>query len=101
MWTKQYIFNPTKEEYFKSKHPVATSSMLMPVILYYLIITLAGADQYNWFIIIGAIGCLVLGAGLAYGFAVKVKIYQKTLTPALCFISGMMLIILSLLFLFW
>ena len=100
MWTKQYILKPTKEEYFNSKHPVATSSMLVPVILYDLIITLAGADQYNEWIIIGAVGSLIFGAGLVYGFAVKVKIYQNVLLPALCFISGMTLTVLSLLFLF-
>ena len=100
MWTKQYIFKPTKEEYFKTKHPIATSSMLVPMILYYLVITVAGADQYSGWIMVGAVGCLVFGIGLSYAFAVKVKIYQKVLLPVLCLILGMALIAVSLFILF-
>ena len=100
MWTKRYIFKPTKEEYFKTKHPIATSSMLVPMILYYLIITFAGVDRYSWWIMVGFIGCLILGVGLAYLFAVKAKIYQKALLPTLCLMLGMILIVASLLFLF-
>ena len=100
MWTKRYILKPTKDEYFKTKHPIATSSVLVPMIIYYLIITFAGADRYNWWIMIGAVGCLILGVGLAYAFAVKVKIYQRVLLPTLCLIFGMILIVTSLLFLF-
>lgn len=100
MWTKQYIFKPTKDEYFKTKHPIATASLLVPLILYYLIIAFAGADRYNWWIIVGFVGCLILGVGFAYAFAVKVKIYQKVLLPTLCLIFGLLLIVASLLFLF-
>lgn len=101
MWTKQYIFKPTKEEYFKTKHPIATSSMLLPMILYYLIIVFGGADQYNWWIMVGFVGCLILGVGLGYGFAVKIKIYQKVLLPVLCLLFGTTLIVVSLFILLW
>ena len=74
--------------------------MLVPMILYYLIITLAGADRYNWWIMVGAVGCLVLGIGLSYAFAVKAKIYQKVLLPVLCLVLGMALIAVSLFILF-
>ena len=99
MWTKQYIFKPTKEEYFKTKHPIATLFMLVPMILYYLTIAFGGADKYNWWILGGFVGCLILGVGLAYIFAVKVKIYQKVLLPTLCLILGTVLIVVSLLIL--
>ena len=85
MWTKRYILKPTKDEYFKTKHPIATSSVLVPMIIYYLIITFAGADRNNWWIMIGVVGCLILGVGLAYAFALKVKIYQKVLLLAKTF----------------
>ena len=101
MWTKQYIFKPTKEEYFKTKHPIATASMIVPMLLYYLIITFDGADRYNWWIMVGFIGCLILGVGLAYAFAVKVKIYQKALLPILCLLFGTVFIVVSLFILFW
>ncbi len=100
MWTKRYILKPTKDEYFKTKHPIATSSILVPTIIYYLIITFAGADRYSWWIMVGVVGCLILGIGLAYAFAVKMKIYQRVLLPTLCLIFGMILIVTSLLFLF-
>ena len=101
MWTKRYIFKPTKEEYFKTKHPIAISSMLVPMLLYYLIITFGGADRYNWWIMVGFVGCLILGVGLGYAFAVKVKIYQKILLPILCLLLGTALIAVSLFILFW
>ena len=100
MWTKRYIFQPTKEEYFKTKHPVATASMLVPMILYYLIIAFAGTDRYSWWIMVGFVGCLVLGIGLGYAFAVKMRIYQKVLIPTLCLLFGSTLTVVSLLFLF-
>lgn len=100
MWTKQYIFKPKKEEYFKTKHPIATASMSIPMILYYLAISFFGVDRYNWWIMVGFVGCLVLGIGLTYAFAVKVKIYRKILLPALCLIVGVILVTVSLLFLF-
>ena len=98
MWTKRYIFKPTKEEYFKTKHPIAIASMLVPMILYYLTITFAGADRYNWWIMVGFVGCLVFGIGLVYAFAVKIKIYQKVLLPTLCLLFGAVLIVVTLLF---
>ena len=98
MWTKQYIFKPTKEEYFKTKHPIATASMSIPMTLYYLAISFFGVN--SWWIMVGFVGCLVLGIGLVYAFAVKVKIYQKILLPALCLIVGVILVAVSLLFMF-
>ena len=102
VWTKQYIFKPTKEEYFKTKHPIAMLSMVVPMGVYYLTITLmiafAGADRYNWWMMVGFVGSLVLGIGLAYAFAVRLKIYQKVLLPILCIIFGVLLIASSLLF---
>ena len=97
MWTKQYIFKPTKEQYFKTKHPIACASMLLPMLLYYMVILFA---DNSWWILVGFIGALILGIGLAYGYAVKVKIYQKILLPILCLASGAILIVVSLLFLF-
>ena len=98
MWTKRYIFKPTKEEYFKTKHPIAIASMLVPMILYYLTITFAGVDRYNWWIMVGFIGCIVLGIGVLYAFAVKIKIYQKVLLPTLCLLFGAVLICVTLMF---
>jgi hypothetical protein len=100
MWSKRYILNPTKDEYFKTKHPIAISSMLVPMMVYYLIVAFAGADRYDWWIMVGFIGCLIFGVGLGTAFAVKVKIYQKVILPTVCLILGMILIVASLIFLF-
>ena len=100
MWTKRYIFNPTKEEYFKTKHPIATSCMLIPMFLYYLIITVAVADHYNWWIMVGFAGCLILGVGLAYTFAIKRMIYKQSLWPLICLLAGVVLIAVSLVLVF-
>ena len=100
MWTKRYIFNPTKDEYFKTKHPIATSCMLIPMVLYYLIITFGGADNYNWWLMVGFAGCLILGVGLGYTFAIKRKIYKQTLWPFLCLLAGVILIAISLVLVF-
>lgn len=100
MWTKQYIFKPTKEEYFKTKHPIATASILIPMILFYLIIAFGGADRYNWWMMVGFLGCLIFGVGAAYTFAFKRKIYEKALFPVLCLLFGGVLIATSLIILF-
>ena len=100
MWTKRYILHPTKEEYFKTKHPIATSSMLVPMILYYLLIAFSGVDTHNWWIIVGFLGCMMIGAGIAYAFAVKRKIYEKVLFPILCLLFGGTLLVVSLFLLF-
>ena len=67
------------------------------MMLYYVIIMFA---DNSWWIMVGFVGSLVLGIGFAYAFAVKVKIYQKVLLPILCLISGVILIMVSLLLLF-
>ena len=100
MWTKRYILHPTKEEYFKTKHPIATSSMLAPMILYYLLIAFSGVDTHNWWIIVGFLGCMMIGAGIAYAFAFKRKIYEKVLFPILCLLFGGTLLVVSLFLLF-
>ena len=100
MWTKRYIFNPTKDEYFKTKHPIATSCMLIPMLLYYLIITFGGADNYNWWLMVGLAGCLILGIGLGYSFAIRRKIYKKTIWPFICIFAGVVFITVSLVFVF-
>ena len=100
MWTKRYILNPTKEEYFKTKHPIAASCMLFPMMLYYLIITFGGADNYNWWLMVGFAGCLILGVGLGYTFAIKRKICKQTLWPFLCLLAGVILIAISLVLVF-
>lgn len=94
MWTKQYLLHPTKEEYFKTKHPVATSSMLIPMCIYYLYI--AVSEINSWWVVCGMLGSMVFGAGLAYLFAVKVKIYAKVHVPILALISGSIIVIISL-----
>lgn len=99
MWTKRYILHPTKEEYFKTKHPIATSAMLVPMILYYLLIVFSGADVHRWWILVGFLGCLIMGAGIVYAFAVTRKIYEKGLLPVLGILSGGILLVVSLFFL--
>lgn len=100
MWTRRYILHPTKEEYFKTKHPIATSSMLVPMILYYIFVIFSNADTHNWWIIVGFLGCLITGIGIAYAFAVKKRIYEKAWLPVLCLSLGGALLVVSLLFLF-
>ena len=100
MWTKRYIFNPTKDEYFKTKHPIAISCMLIPMVLYYLIITFGGADNYNWWLMVGFAGCLILGMGLGYSFAISRKIYKQTIWPFICVFAGAVFITVSLVFVF-
>ena len=96
MWTKRYLTNPTKEEYFKTKHPIPTFSMLVPLLIYYLFCAIRGINS-PW-MLAGIVGCLILGVGLAYAFAIKLKIYKKILLPVLCLLSGGILIAVSLFF---
>lgn len=108
MWTKRYILNPTKDEYFKKtqgecftySHPIATGSVLAPMLISLLIIGLAGADRYNWWIAVEFVGSLIFGIGLSYSFAVMMKIYQKVWLPILFLILGLILIVVSFIFLF-
>lgn len=99
-WTKRYIFNPTKEEYFKTKHPIASASMLVPMILYYLIVTFAGADTYNWWLIVGFFGSMIFGVGVGYTFAVIKKIYEKVWLPIMHLLLGAIIIAVGLFFCF-
>lgn len=96
MWTKRYILNPTADEYFKTKHPIATMSMLLPLLIYYVYCRFAGINS-PW-MILGALGCLLFGIGLACLFAVIKKIYTKACVPTLALILGSVLIIISLCF---
>ena len=94
MWTKDYILNPTADEYFKTKHPIATSSMLLPLGIFYLYTRFSGIN--SWWILVGSLGCLAFGAGLAYLFAVIKKIYKKVYVPILALVLGSLLIVISL-----
>ena len=96
MWSKRYIFNPTKEEYFKTKHPIATASVLVPICVYYLYCSLNSLK--SWWIILGVLGCLLFGIGLGYGFAVIRKLYEKAYLPVLCLIMGTTLVAIGLIF---
>ena len=100
MWTKRYIFNPTKEEYFKTKHPIAVFCMLMPLAVDYLIITFGVADQYSWWLSVGFVGSLILGVGLTYTFAIQRKIYKRTVWPFLYLVVGVALLVVSWVLLF-
>ncbi len=95
MWTKRYLTNPTKEEFFKTKHPIVTSSMLVPLLIYYLFCSIKGINS-PW-MLMGMTGCLTFGVGLAYAFAIRLKIYKKVLLPILCLLSGGILVVVSLL----
>ncbi len=96
MWTKRYLTKPTEEEYFKTKHPIATSSMIAPLIVYYLVCLIKGINS-PW-MLMGIVGCLVFGIGLGYAFAIRLKIYKKPLLPIVCLLSGGILVVMSLLF---
>ena len=96
---KRYILHPTKEEYFKTQHPIAISSVLIPMILYYLI-AMSDADTHNWWIIVGFFGSIFMGVGIAYAFAVIRKIYEKVLIAVLWLLFGGTLLVVSLFFVF-
>ena len=96
MWTKRYITKPTKEEYFKTKHPIACFGMISPILVYYWICLLNDIN-HPW-MFAGIIGCLILGVGLSYTFALALKVYNKWFIPTVCDILGMVLIVISLIF---
>ena len=96
MWTKRYLTKPTKEEYFKTKHPIATFSTILPILVYYLFCLITGIN--NPWMLAGIIGCLILGIGLSYTFAIVLKVYDKWLIPTSCNILGILLIAVSLVF---
>ena len=96
MWSKKYLLNPTADEYFKTKHPIATTAVLLPPGIYCLYIKIA--DINNWLVLIGASGCLIFGVGLAYLFAVIKKVYTKAYVPFLALILGSIMITASLYF---
>ena len=74
--------------------------MLVPMILYYLIVTFAGDDRYNWWLIVGFFGSMIFGVGASYAFAVIKKIYEKVWLPILCLLCGVIMIAVSLFFCF-
>ncbi len=95
MWTKRYLLKPTKEEYFKTKHPIAFLSFLTPIVLYCLILLLCGVGRHSEWILIGIMGCLSLGIGIGYTFAIKVKIYKRSPWPVISLLYGATLIVAS------
>ena len=95
MWTKRYILHPTKEEYFKTSHPIGSVCTISPLLIYYVLCTINKMDS-PW-LILGAVGCVLFGMGFAYIFAIVLKVYQKMCTPIVCLLLGGTLIILSLL----
>lgn len=96
MWTKRYITHPTKEEYFKTKHPILSCCMLTPLWIYYLICLIN--DINDPWMLVGMVGCLTLGVGLVHTFAILLKVYNKRLLPRLCNVLGTFLIVISLIF---
>ena len=94
MWTKRYLTRPTEEEYFRTKHPIASFSVLFPILVYYWFCKI-NAINHPW-MLAGILGCLILGVGLAYTFAVVLKVYHKWLIPALCDVLGFTLTVVSL-----
>ena len=96
MWIKRYLLNPTKEEYFKTKHPIASFGMISPTLVYYWICFLNDIN-HPW-MFAGIIGCMVLGVGLLYTFAVILRVYKKWFVPTACDILGVLLIVISLVF---
>ena len=74
--------------------------MLVPMILYYLIVTFAGVDTYNWLLAVGFFGSMIFGVGASYTFAVTRKIYEKVWLPILCLLCGVIIIAVSLFFCF-
>lgn len=70
--------------------------MLVPLLVYYLFCLIK--DINSPWMIAGMAGCLILGAGLAYAFAIRMKIYKKVIVPIVCLLLGSLLIVLSLLF---
>lgn len=94
MWTKRYLINPTKDEYFKGRHPIAVCSILLPMILYYLLYEIVGIT--SWWMVIGFIGSLVFGEGLMVLIACVMKVYKKLIWPISLLIVGSATIVLSL-----
>lgn len=96
MWTKRYITKPTKEEYFKTKHPIASFCMISPILVYDWI-CLRNDMNHPW-MLDGIIGCLIFGEGLRYTVALALKVYNKWFLPIVCDVLGMVLIVISLIF---
>ena len=86
MWTKRYLLNPTKEEYFKTTHPIGTACTITPLLIYYVLCTINNMDS-PW-LILGVFGCVLFGMGFSYIFAIVLKVYPKILTPIICLLLG-------------
>ena len=95
MWSKRYLLHPTKEEYFKTTHPIGSLCTIFPLLVYYVLCTINGLDS-PW-VILGVFGCVLFGMGLAYIVAIVLKVYQKVLTPILFLLLGGTLTVASVL----
>ena len=86
MWTKRYLLHPTKDEYFQTMHPIGSLCTLSPLLIYYVLCAINHMDS-PWSIL-GAVGCILFGMGLAYIFAIVLKVYQKKQIPVICLLLG-------------
>ena len=86
MWTKRYLLHPTKDEYFKTTHPIGSLCTISPLLIYYVLCTINHMDS-PW-LILGAVGCVLFGMGFAYIFAIVLKVYQKIHTPIIYLLLG-------------
>ena len=48
-------------------------------------------------LILGAVGCVLFGMGLAYIFAIVLKVYQKVCTPIIYLLLGSIITAVSVL----
>ena len=94
MWTKRYIFHPTKEEYFKTKHPIGSICAIIPLLIYY--VYAATNDLNSPWLVMGAFGCLVFGIGLGYGFGILLKVYDRYIVPIGIMTLGIAMTVTSL-----
>ncbi len=91
---KGYLLHPTKDEFFKTKHPFATFPVLFPLFVYYIICQIFGWNS-AW-MILGIIGSLLLGVGLTYLSAILLKVYKKYHIPLLLTALGGILVAISI-----
>ncbi len=89
-----YLFRPTKEQFFKTKHPFLTIPLLLPLCIYSLYTRIQGYN--SWLLLVGCIGSFLLGFGLSYFAAIRLKVYTKKIVPITMSLSGGILIAISL-----